>query len=294
VWGEQTYAWQPSFLDLLAKSYGTGVYQTDFIHGSEAARQQINDWVANATADKIQNLLPAGSLDGSTRMVLVDAVHLKLPWQSPFNVNMTASSSFTKGDGTTVHTDFMNAVDGYPYLDDGAAQIVALPLAGGALSVVIALPHGDLAAYENGLTATSVALARPATSSLVQLSLPKLTFTSPSFSLKEPLKAMGMTDAFNASVADFSGMHAPTGPGDGLSIDNVFHKAMLAMAEGGVEAAAATAVVMTDASVELDAGPPIPPIPMIVDRPYLVSIVDTKTGALLFVGHVQDPTDQGS
>ncbi len=85
MWGERTYAWQQPFLDVMAKSYGTGIYLEDFITQWDPARLAINAWVSTATDDKINDLLPSGSLDAATRMVLVDAIHLKLPWEIAFS-----------------------------------------------------------------------------------------------------------------------------------------------------------------------------------------------------------------
>jgi len=290
VWGEQTYTWAQPFLTTLAKSYGTGVYVEDFIHQWDPARQSINAWVSSATNDKINDLLTPGSLDDTTRLVLVNAIHLKLPWASPFQVAATAAASFTRADGTSVSTSFMNQTEDLPYSDDGDAQIVALPLVGGQVSVIIALPHGDLATYEAGLTAaTPGALAQPATSASVAVSLPKLSFTSPTFSLAKPLQAMGMVQAFNPQTANFTGMCPQTPDGDNLYVGDVLQKAMVAMQETGVEAAAATAVIVAGSSVS---GPT--PVPMVVNRPFVLAIVDVPTGALLFLGHVEDPTDAGS
>jgi serpin B len=184
----------------------------------------------------------------------------------------------------------MNQTEFLPYTDDGQAQIVAVPLIGGQLSVVIALPHGDLATYEAGLTAASPgALAQPTGSANVALSLPKVAFTSPTFSLATPLKAMGMVQAFDPNAADFKGLCANPPDGDNLYVSDVLQKAMVAMQETGVEAAAATAVIIDGAS----AVPPTP-TPMIVDRPFVMAIVDVPTGAILFLGHIEDPTDAGS
>ncbi len=290
VWGEKTYPWAQPFLTTLAKSYGAGVYLEDFVHQFDPARQAINAWVSSETADKINDLLPAGSLDDSTRMVLVDAVHLKLPWATPFAASATAPGTFTRGDGSTVSAPFMNQTQFELYADDGKAQIVSLPLVGNELSVVIALPHGDLASYEAGLTAaTPSALAPPASTRNVSLSLPKVAFTTPTFSLAQPLQAMGMVQAFDQNSADFKGMcpHPPNG--ENLYVGDVRQKAMLAMQESGVEAAAATAVVILSGSAE-----PPPPVSMVVNRPFVLAIVDGPTGAILFLGHVDDPTDVGS
>ncbi len=49
---------------------------------------------------------------------------------------------------------------------------------------------------------------------------------------------------------------------------------------------------MNGGGTSAEVNPPTP-IPMIVNRPYVVAIVDT-TGAVLFLGHIVDPTDPGS
>jgi serpin B len=291
VWGERTYAWEQPFLDVMAKSYGTGIYLEDFITEWDPARLAINAWVSTATDDKINDLLPSGSLDAATRMVLVNAIHLKLPWETTFKTSATAPAPFTRPDASTVSASFMNATQTLPYADDGQAQVVGLPLSSGQLEVLIALPHGDLATYEAGLVAGSAALNLPTESASVTLSLPKATFTSPTFSLSSALTAMGMVEPFDQSTADFTGLYAHLPPGDHLYIKDVLQKATLGMQETGVEAAAATAVV-----IELTGSVAQTPMPvtLVVNRPYVVSIVDVPTGAILFLGHVTDPTDAGS
>jgi serpin B len=288
VWGEQTFPWAAPFLNVLATSYGTGVYLEDFIDDPDPARLAINAWVSAETADKINNLLPEGSIDSSTRIVLVNAIHLKLPWANPFEVSATAPGTFTRGDGTTVSASFMNETLYSLYDDDGQAQIVGLPLSNNELWVVIALPHQgvSLATYEASLGPGSAALVGPSTGGYVAISLPKVTFTSPTFSLRTALQAMGMIEAFIPGSADFLGL-CPAPDGAGLYVSDVLQKATIAMQETGVEAAAATAVIGGDSVV------PPPPVPMTVDRPYLVAIVDMPTGAILFLGHIEDPTDSG-
>ncbi len=285
VWGQKTYPWAQPFLDILAQSYGTGVYLEDFVHDFDPARIAINDWVSTETADKIQNLLPPGTLDDTTRMVLVNAIHLKLPWATPFETSATASATFTKSDGSTVSTSFMNETEFFQYADDGAAQVISLPLSGNNLAVVIALPHGDLAAYEAGLNASS--LQPPSAQTNVHVSLPKVSFTTPTFSLAKELQAMGMTQAFDPAAADFKGACANPPDGNNLYISDVLQKAMIAMQEQGVEAAAATAVVVAGSAE------PAQPAEMIVNRPFVLAIEDVTSGAILFLGHVEDPT-QGS
>jgi serpin B len=294
VWGEKTYTWEQPFLDVLAANYGTGVYQQDFVHGYDSARLTINDWVDTHTNDKIKNLLPSGSLDENTRMVLVNAIHLKLPWDSAFEPEQTEPGDFLRGDSSKVPTSFMNQTRTFAYVDDGQAQVVSLPLSNRELSVVIALPHAGvtLAQYEATLTASSAALATPAATQLVSLSLPKTTFTSDSFSLSDALKQMGMKLAFDKGRADLSGLCAHPPDGDNLYVADVIQKAMISMQEKGVEAAAATAVIVAGDGAAFVPEPT--PVPMNVNRPYLVALVDNPTGAVLMLGHIQDPSDAGS
>ena len=293
VWGEQSYTWEAPFLDTLAAHYGTGVYKQDFQRAYEPARALINGWVSEHTNDKINDLLPKGALDDLTRMVLVNAIHLKLPWANNFMPTATAPGAFVRGDGSTVSADFMRRESDFAYVDDGRAQVLSLPLANNELQVVIALPHADvtLADYEATLATTSAALRVPSAVSRVVLSLPKAKFTSRSVSLIEALKAMGMKQAFDDGAANFDGLCAHPPDGSRLHISDVLQKTMIAMQETGVEAAAATAVILAGTS----SAPVEPPVKveMTVNRPYLVAIVDAPTQAVLMLGQIQDPTDAG-
>jgi serpin B len=113
---------------------------------------------------------------------------------------------------------------------------------------------------------------------------------------------MGMLEAFGDHItygdrlgtADFSGLVADTDPpGQScpaiLELADVLQKATIATTESGVEAAAATAVI-GGALVSISIGGVVS---MVVDRPFVVAIVDAPTGAVLFLGHIQDPTASG-
>jgi serpin B len=257
------------------------------MHSAESERLGINAWVSSSTAHTINDLLPPKAITTDTRIVLVNAVHLKFRWATPFGT--ATPGPFTKADGSTVQTPFMGVESYFPMTDDGQATIVGVPLAGSELTILLAMPHSgvDLGAYEARLSADSPALVPPASQRMIRLSIPKLTFTSPTFSLTGALKAMGMLQAFDPHAADLSGMStSPAQRGEHLYVEDVWQKAMVEMKETGVEAAAATAVT----------GPAIGLAPPEVDfdRPYLVSIVDAPTRAILFLGRIEDPTDPGT
>jgi serpin B len=287
VWGEKTYPWASSFLDVLAQSYGSGVYLEDFVGNPAGAENTINAWVSYETADKINDLLPQGTLTSDTRIVLVNAIHLKLPWEQPFLTSATANGTFTRGDGSTVTTSFMNQTLQTSYVETADAQVVSLPLSGSQASVVFALPKNGLSALVSSLTPTTWASMTAATAASVTISLPKFDFTSPTFSLATALKALGMTAAFDPTAANFKGLCATTPDGDNIYIADILQKATMAVAENGVEAAAATAVIGAGSAA------PSKQVTISFDQPFLVSIVDSS-GAILFLGQIDDPTASGS
>ncbi|NXU43262.1 SPB8 protein, partial [Drymodes brunneopygia] len=81
LYGEKTFEFLPSFIELSQKSYHAGLEQLDFIHACEDARNQINGWVEERTEGKIQNLLAEGILNSLTRLVLVNAIYFKGNWE---------------------------------------------------------------------------------------------------------------------------------------------------------------------------------------------------------------------
>ena len=104
------------------------------------------------------------------------------------------------------------------------------------------------------------------------------------------LTALGMPLAFTGLQADFSGINGHEPPDkDSLFISAVFHRAFVETDEEGTEAAAATAVAMAPTSARYRSKPP--PVPIFrADHPFLFAIRDRKSGAILFLGRVADPT----
>ena len=151
------------------------------------------------------------------------------------------------------------------------------------MSMVVLLPKkvDGMAVLEKSLTAKNLSqwLSRLHKRKVV-VALPRFKFTS-EFGLADVLKSMGMTDAFSLPPADFSGMD---GKKD-LFISAVIHKAFVDVNEEGTEAAAATAVVM-----KLEAAMPEPVPVFRADHPFLFIIRDTKTGSILFMGRMIDPS----
>jgi serpin B len=280
IWGQKDYQFLDVFLDVLAQNYGAGLRVLDFAGAPEESRVTINDWVSEETEGKIENLIPQGSIDSLTRLVLTNAIYFNAAWANPFEEKATRDGPFTLLDESEVSVPMMRQAESFGYARGEDYQAVELPYDGREMSMVILLPkEGEFEAFEDSLDAGQVqAIVEQLDQRRVALTMPRFEFDA-RFSLNQALAALGMPQAFS-DAADFSGM---TGKKD-LFISEVLHKAFVSVDEEGTEAAAATAVVM-----ELSAMPE-EPVEVTVDRPFLFLIRDIRTGAILFVGRVVDPT----
>jgi serpin B len=284
VWAEQTFPFLQEYLDLIAQNYGAGIQLADFIQQHEAVRKEINDWVSNETNDKIQNLIPEGVLDPSTKMVLANAIYFKADWMHQFNPNDTHDAPFHLLDASDVQVEMMSqSLFGIPYAQGDGYQAIELAYQGENAAMDIIVPdEGNFSEFESTLTAEKLneILTSMQPNASIELGVPKFSFSA-DFDLKERLTAMGMPDAFDPERADFSGM---TGGRD-LYIDTVLHKAFVAVDEKGTEAAAATAVIMSPTSAMLS------DVTLTIDRPFIFVIRDLPSGQILFVGRVLNPVE---
>jgi serpin B len=274
------YAFLEAFLDTLAENYGAGLRVLDFANAPEASRVTINDWVSEETEGKIENLIPQGTIDPLTRLVLTNAIYFNAAWANPFQEEATQDGAFTLLDGSQSTVPMMHQTEAFAYAKAKGYQAVELPYDGHEMSMVILLPdEGEFASFEDTLDADK---ARTIIDSLkrgqVALTMPRFEFDS-EFGLNQALEAMGMPAAFSPG-ADFSGM---TGSRE-LFISDVIHKAFVSVDEEGTEAAAATAVIMKLAAVAEE------PVAVTIDRPFMFLIRDIETGAILFVGRAVDPS----
>ena len=279
LWGQQGYSFLPAYLDLLAVNYGAGLRLLDFMNAAEQARQTINDWVSEQTEDKIKDLLPSGSVDSLTRLVLTNAIYFNAAWQSQFKPEATEDDKFHLLNGSDVAVRMMHQTDYFGYAEGDHYQAVELPYDGHELSMVILLPGQEsFRAFEDGLSSEKVyEIIRSIKNRSVDLRMPKFKVES-EFGLKETLSAMGMPIAFT-DEADFSGMNGKRE----LVIKDVVHKAYVAVDENGTEAAAATGVVVGVTSAPGDT------VEVTIDHPFIFFIRDIQTGAILFVGRVTEP-----
>jgi serpin B len=292
LFGQEGYAFRKSFLKSMQDTYQAPLHTVDFKRDAESARQGMNQWVAGETQDKIRDLIPPGVLTPHTRMVLVNAVYLRAPWQQSFNEQATRPSPFHLQDGREVRVATMTQRDQLGYAKTAGYEVVTVLYAGGGLQLLVILPEPGqtLSAVESSLTLDALSAAALAPKQQVQLYLPKLHLEPRSVELGKVLRSLGMTTAFDEPQrsANFDRLAPRRLPHDYLYIAEVFHKAFLNLDEKGTEAAAATAVIKA-VPVSLNPAPPSEPTIVRVDRPFLFAVQHRSSGTCLFIGRVADP-----
>lgn len=281
IWVENTYSPKKCFLKNDQKTFGASVYKTDFINSSDQSRQEINKWVEDKTKNRIKNLLPDGSLDGSTRMVLVNSIYFYGEWEKSFDPKMTVSEPFS-APSKEITTKFLHAKEQFLYSKTDGYSMVELPFKGNDVVLLALLPNepSGMAELEAKLSADFLKQATSELQSVkVDLKLPKIKLETESVRIDGQLADMGMPLAFS-SQANFSGISK----NNDLKIDKVFHKAFLEFSEKGAEAAAATAVVMVRTAIN-----PANEIRFWANRPFIFFIWDKKHNIVLFMGRIETP-----
>jgi serpin B len=279
VWVKEDYEIQQAFLDRVVEPYSSRVERLDF--ASPKASETINGWTAKETRDKIKNIVPE-RLPEESRVIVTNAVYFKAKWEIPFAAAETRLARFDNGR-RGVDVPMMHSAAHYRYakLDDGS-EAIALPYVGGKTEMIVWLPKyrqlsvAERAVRDGALDAIAHKLDRTK-ASYGRLALPKLRMEYEA-SLNEPLAKLGMGSAFDDG-ADFTDLAK-----DRLAISSVLQKTFIGIDEEGTEAAAVTAIIVGAASA-----PPPPTFTMTVDRPYVFAIRHRPTGALLFIGSVQEP-----
>jgi serine protease inhibitor len=246
------------------------------------APSNVNAWVASETNGLITQILPpetAGYYADITAIV-ANVIYFKGEWSTGFDSNQTASASFTLTNGDHVPVVLMHQSSSYGYLQGDHFQVVRLPYGQGRLSMLIVLPDSTLGL--NSLVAGITAVGLNDWIAQLQMStgdiaLPRFTATFGA-SLPSALTSLGMGIAFCPNQADLSGI-APL-----QCLTDAEHKVVVEVDENGTVAAGVTTVGVGTSVVQA------PQFTMTMDHPFFYAIRDDKTGELLFVGTLQDPS----
>lgn len=286
VWVDDDASIQPDFVRTAESAFGAAPATVDYAKPDDA-RRTINAWVAEKTKDKIADLLPQGSLDPQTRLVVTNAIWFKGRWEFPFPKSATKDEPFKTDGKKSVSVPLMHLTESLRVATEQGLKVLELRYAESQLSMLVVLPDDP---QPSALTKLEASLspdrlekwASALTTARVNVTLPRFGFRSGGV-MNTTLQDLGMKTAFTEK-ADFSGIAEPRS-NERLHVDQVFHQTWIAVDELGTEAAAATGATMRTTSLITG-----PVVEFRADHPFLFLIHDAKNGRVLFAGRVMNPT----
>ena len=270
IWANESIGIKQSFTDVTKEYYSSEVYPADF--KTQATVDKINQWCSDKTHGKIPTILDGP--DPNLVMALINALYFKGTWAFDFD-DKVKKEDFTTLSGSKSKVEMMTAkLSSYAEYD--GFSMVSLPYGNGSFCMDVILPPKDEdfgEAIKRLDASTFQSLLRTLSEADVNLKFPKFTFDYQA-QLNDALIDLGMPLAFTPS-ADFSAMAAKP-----LMISMVKQKTFIDVNEKGTEAAAVTFIGFLTTAYR--------PEPRTVDffanRPFLFTIRETSTGAVLFMG----------
>ncbi len=271
LWLAEGFEPREDYVGIAEDHYDSQVDTVDF---SVDGFDPINEWVSDKTEGRIEEILSSDSVDPNTMLVIINAIYFKGSWAEQFDKDKTMMSDFYVDEETTVQVPTMELTAHLNLARNDQVQILELPYEGDRLSMLVLLPTrvDGIESVEEDL---SIERLNEWTGQLREINtrvqMPKFQLET-DYDLIPPLEELGVRDAFTS--ADFSGISSSS-----MFIDEVKHKAFVAVDEEGTEAAAATGAAI------LQSGP----TSFTADHPFIFIIQDRDTGQILFMGRVMNP-----
>ena len=280
IWAREGFDVKPTFYDLNREYYDAEVQGRNF--DLPATVDEINKWCADNTNDRIPTILD-GAIPADAVMYLINAVYFKGQWQFEFDKKMTRDFAFRLADGSTENVKMMSQEADLPYYWDETLQCVDLPYGNGAFSMMLVMPsdgNGSLDDLVAGLDADTYNRAVDGLQERgILLKMPRWKQEC-DFSLNDAIANLGMERIFQ------EGNLGGITDDPRLAVSDIKQKTFVEVNEEGAEAAAVTSVGFILTSVG-----PSRPTSFFADRPFLYLIRERSTGAILFMGRMDDPKE---
>ena len=273
---DSNFAVEQSFLQTNADYYGAGAYKAAF---DEGTRNDINNWVKEHTDGMIPEIID--EIPDEAIMYLVNALAFDAKWADEYEEHQIREGRFTMEDGTRQDVDMMHSEE-YTYLEDDLATGFIKYYKDRKYAFVAMLPNEGVSVsqYVDSLTGEHLReLLNNPQDLTVFASIPKFE-TEYDIEMSEVLQEMGMTDAFDWRVADFSRLGTYNVDGMNICISRVLHKTFISVSEQGTRAGAATAVEMVaEGAMEI-----VEFKEVVLDRPFVYMLIDCETNLPFFIG----------
>ncbi len=269
-------------------------YNAEIKYDAFRSADGINNWIENKTFGQIKNILKDEIVTNpNNEMFLINALAIDMAWKDKFDEENTHGGTFYLENGNEMTATMMNQEtksDNVSYYKDSNVIAISMDLEkyeNEQMEFIAIMPNNDLSNYVENFeedtlkNITSNLTLASKTKNGLDIFIPRFSFDY-ELSLNDDLKTLGITDAFDENLADFSNMSSKRP----LWVGGALHKANIDFTEKGVKAAAVTVIYMTDESIMINENKPIE---IKIDKPFMYLIKDKKTNEIWFVGTVYEP-----
>jgi serpin B len=282
VWVDDAFApgVKEDFISVLEDFYNAALFTEDFEDVETVGK--INSWVSEKTHKKIDKMLK--EIPHDTLMYLINALYFKAGWTTAFDKESTHAGDFQLSDGSSKKVNYMcfaeemtTADIRWAFVEDNNRKIhtvVRIPYGRGVCAFYGIVPPDDVDIDDFIAKITDIdSLFGSMNKRDFALTLPKFKFAYEK-SLKDTFDVLGIGQIFEGGLENISDV-------EGLRVSDIRHKTFIEVKEDGTEAAAAIHIE-EEASGD--------PIYYFGTRPFVFVIRDDRTGSILFIGKVEDPT----
>jgi serpin B len=275
IWHRIGFPVKQPFIEVNQKCFDAMVKALDF--SNPDAADIINGWCAEKTKDRIKEII-APPIPNEAVMYLINALYFKSKWLYEFEKKKTKQDDFVKTDNRKVKVNMMEQTAALPYYADKYLQCVEMPYGNQAFSMVAILPADGMNIDQliDYLDDTSWQnIVNNLHEQNVWLKLPRFKIEC-DIPLNNPVINVGISRIFGGGLKNISDAE--------LAVSNIKQKTFVEVNEEGTEAAAVTVIEI----IAISAIAP-KPIPFFANRPFLYLIKEKSTGAILFIGRMDEP-----
>ena len=282
IWYRNNLSVKKTFIET-----GKKYFDAEVLALESNAAGAINQWCADKTNNRINNIA-ANPIPDDVVMYLINALYFKSKWLSykKFDKEKTKLDDFTKTNHQKKKVNMMEQTNSLLYYADEHLQCVEIPYGNEAFSMVAILPaeksninqlmkHLDNEKWQNAMN--NMRQQR------VWLKLPRFKIEC-DLPLNQPIMNLGMKQIF-ARSANFANI-ADTA----LCVSEIKQKTFVEVNEEGAEAVSVadiTIISFGKARRESVAEP----VPFFANHPFLYFIMEKSTGAILFIGRMDEPKE---
>nr|XP_043608551.1 serpin-ZX-like [Erigeron canadensis] len=284
VWADQTISLKDSFKHVLETVYKAASKRVDFVNKTEEVLKEVNLWAREKTDGLIKEILRPGILANETVIMLANALYFKGVWKEKFDRLLTRKTDFHLLDGRKVQVPFMTTMKKQLVGEYDGFKVMGLPYVHGEdkrrFSMYIYLPDekDGLPSLIRKISSEADFLESHIPHKKVQVGevlIPKFKISS-EFGVSDMLKELGVELPFKG------GAITEMEEDENVHVANIQHQSVVEVDEEGSEAAATTLTLLKNALRTT--------VDFVADHPFLFTIREDTSGAVLFMGQVIDPS----